>query len=98
MCSSDLLQMVSRVAGVGRAEALEHLERPVEALDVLTELLKSHPEEGLACRLADEALARSRGPEGRTAAWRTLSDRLPEDGCVRQFSDKVAVLPVPPAQ
>ncbi len=87
----------SRAAGVGRAEALDHLERPAEALDLLTALIKEHPEEGLVCRLVDETLSRSRSSEEKTAAWRVLADRLPENACVRRFADGVPAAPVSPA-
>ncbi len=89
---------LSRAAGVGRAEALDHLDRPAEALELLEDLLKAHPGEGLACRLVDETLSRSLSEEGKAAAWRSLAGRLPEDTCLRQYAGKVSVQPVSPAQ
>jgi hypothetical protein len=83
-----------RMAELGRVEALDHLERPAEALDLLTALLSNRPGEGLSCRLVNEYLSRSRSPEERTAVWHVLAGRLPEDPCVRRYADG-AVAPPP---
>ena len=83
-----------RVVALGRVEALDRLERPAEALDRLVELLAAHPAEGLAVRLADDCLTRLRGPEGKAAAWRALSERLPADPCVlRMVAPAAATAP-----
>jgi hypothetical protein len=78
----------SLCAALGRAEALERLERPAEAMDTLSALLAALPGEGRACGEVDEYLRRTRDGAGRVAAWQELVARLPGDACVRRSLEK----------
>jgi len=75
-----------RMPELGCAEAMDHLQRPAEALDLFTALLNEHPGEGLASRLVDDTLSRSRSPEERLAAWAALAERLPGHACVQRYA------------
>ena len=66
-----------------RAEALEQLGFPAEALQILAEGLQSSGGDGPACCAVDAWLAANHRREDRESAWHALCQSLPEEECVQ---------------